>query len=100
MIFGVHVVAKSLRSKSFEHVAAGKAHLSGDEKVTEVIYKMVSLLKLGGLRTRGMIVDYRWKLSSSPANMERARQACVSVASGAQLCRLAERIESLVLRAE
>ena len=73
---------------------------SGDEKATEVIYKMESLLKLGGLRTRGMIVDYRGKLSSSPANMERARQARISVASGAQLRRLAERIESMVLRAE
>jgi len=73
------------------------AGITGDEKATEVIYKMESLLKLGGLRTRGMIVDYRGKLSSSPANMERAKQARISVASGPQLRRLAERIEAMVV---
>ena len=70
--------------------------VSGDEKATEVIYKMESLLKLGGLRTRGLIVDYRGKLSASKANMERARQARISVISGVQLRRLSEHIEAMV----
>jgi hypothetical protein len=74
----------------------GGTGISGDEKATEVIYKMESLLKLGGIRTRGLIVDYRGKLSASKANMERARQARISVISGVQLRRLSEHIEAMV----
>lgn len=58
---------------------------SGDDKATEAIYKMESLLKLGGLRTRGMVVDYRGQLSQSKANQKRAAEAHIEIVSGAQL---------------
>ena len=40
------------------------AGASGDDKATEAIYKLEALLKLGGLRTRAMLVDYRGPASS------------------------------------
>lgn len=55
------------------------------DKGTDAIYKVESLLKLGGLRTKAMIVDYRGKLSSSPANLKRAKDANIVIASGPQL---------------
>ena len=59
---------------------------SGDDnKATEAIYKMESLLKLGGLRTKGMVVDYRGELSKSDANQKRAAEAGIAIVSGAQL---------------
>lgn len=57
----------------------------GDDKATEAIYKMESLLKLGGLRTRGMVVDYRGQLSQSEANQKRAAEAHIAIVSGNQL---------------
>ena len=57
----------------------------GDDKATEAIYKMESLLKFGGLRTKGMVVDYRGQLSESPANLKRAEQAGIAIVSGKQL---------------
>lgn len=56
-----------------------------DDKATEAIYKMESLLKLGGLRTKGMIVDFRGAFSNSPANLKRADEARILVASGNDL---------------
>jgi hypothetical protein len=57
----------------------------GDDKATEAIYKMEALLKLGGLRTRGMIVDYRGALSAHKPNLDRARSAGIEVIAGTQL---------------
>lgn len=62
-----------------------QAGSTGDDKATEAIYKMESLLKLGGLRTKGMILDYRGRLSMIPSNMERARQAHIEIVSGRHL---------------
>ena len=56
-----------------------------DDKATEALYKMESLLKLGGLRTKGMVVDYRGAFSSSAANLQRAAEANILVASGKDL---------------
>jgi hypothetical protein len=56
-----------------------------DSKATEAIYKMESLLKLGGLRTRGMVVDYRGELAKSEANQKRAKEAGIAIVSGTQL---------------
>ena len=56
-----------------------------DSKATEALYKMESLLKLGGLRTRGMVVDYRGELAKSEANQKRAAEAGIAIVSGAQL---------------
>lgn len=56
-----------------------------DNKATEALYKMESLLKLGGLRTRGMVVDYRGQLSQSEADRQRAAEAGIAIVSGAQL---------------
>ena len=56
-----------------------------DSKATEAIYKMESLLKLGGLRTRGMVVDYRGELAKSEANQRRAAEAGIAIVSGSQL---------------
>jgi hypothetical protein len=63
---------------------------SGDDKATEAIYKMEALLKLGGLRTRGMIVDYRGALSGHAPNLARAKSSGIEVVSGAQLRKLKE----------
>jgi len=57
----------------------------GDNKATEALYKMESLLKLGGLRTRGMVVDYRGQLSGSAADRQRAQEAGIAIVSGNQL---------------
>lgn len=56
-----------------------------DNKATEALYKMESLLKLGGLRTRGMVVDYRGQLSQSEADRQRAAEAGIEIVSGSQL---------------
>jgi hypothetical protein len=58
---------------------------TGDDRATEAIYKMESLLKLGGLRTRGMIVDYRGTIGSSPALRKRAELARIELLSGRDL---------------
>lgn len=69
---------------------------SGD-KATEALYKMESLLKLGGLRTKGMVVDYRGSLSQSEANQKRAKEAHIAIVSGAQLKNLKGAITHLWL---
>lgn len=56
-----------------------------DSRATETLYKMESLLKLGGLRTRGMVVDYRGQLANSEADRQRAKEAGIAIVSGAQL---------------
>lgn len=56
-----------------------------DDKATEAIYRMESLLKLGGLRTRGMIVDYRGAFATSQANRKRAQLARIEVLSAGEL---------------
>lgn len=58
---------------------------TGDDKATEALYKLESLLKLGGLRTRGMIVDYRGALSRKPENLQRASDAGIEIVSGTAL---------------
>ncbi|WP_420177190.1 Card1-like endonuclease domain-containing protein [Kerstersia gyiorum] len=54
-----------------------------DSKATEAIYKLESLLKLGGLRTRAMLIDYRGGLNN--ADKKRAEQSHIQVVSGSQL---------------
>ena len=39
----------------------------------------------GGLRTRGMVGDYRGQLSSSESDRQRAAEAGIAIVSGAQL---------------
>ncbi len=56
-----------------------------DTKATEALYKMESLLKLGGLRTRGMVVDYRGQLANSDADRQRAKESHIEIVAGAQL---------------
>lgn len=68
-----------------------------DSKATEALYKMESLLKLGGLRTRGMVVDYRGQLSSSESDRQRAAEAGIAIVSGNQLKDLKAAISRLWL---
>jgi hypothetical protein len=70
-----------------------------DNKATEAIYKLESLLKLGGLRTRGMVVDYRGELAKSEANQKRAAEAGIAIVSGSQLKDLKGAINRLWLAA-
>ena len=67
---------------------------SGDDKGTEAIYKLETLLKMGGLRTRGMLIDYRGRLSIAngrgdnkrvEANFDRAQAAHIRIVSGGAL---------------
>ncbi|MCG3168246.1 MAG: hypothetical protein POELPBGB_04050 [Bacteroidia bacterium] len=52
-------------------------------KGADALYKLDSLRRLGGLRTREMLIDYRGKLSR--ADRERAAQAKIRVVSDARL---------------
>lgn len=52
---------------------------SGDDKATEALYKLEALRKIGGLRTRAMILDYRGALSAHKANQDRARNAGIDI---------------------
>lgn len=58
---------------------------TGEDKAKEAVYRMESLLKLGGLRTRGMIVDYRGAFAASDANRQRAKAARIEILSGSEL---------------
>lgn len=59
--------------------------VSGDDKATEAIYKLEALSKIGGLRTKAMIVDYRGALASVRANRDRAKAAGIVIAAADQL---------------
>lgn len=56
-----------------------------DGRATEAVYRMESLLKLGGLRTRGMILDYRGAFAASDADRKRAQMARIEILSGGEL---------------
>ena len=58
---------------------------SGDDKATEALYKLESLRKIGGLRTRVMALDYRGALAAHAANRDRARGASIEIVAGRQL---------------
>lgn len=69
----------------------------GDDRGTDAIYKMESLRKYGGLRTKGMIVDYRGQMSRFPANLQRAKDARIEILAGRQLKTLKDHIQRLWL---
>lgn len=78
---------------------------SGDDKGTEAIYKLETLLKMGGLRTRGMIIDYRGRLSvvknendkkRVEANFARAKAAKIRIVSGAAIKNLKTEISEWI----
>ncbi len=78
---------------------------SGDDKGTEAIYKLETLLKMGGLRTRGMLIDYRGRLSivngkgdkkRVEAKFERAKAAHIRIVSGAALKMLKNEISQWI----
>jgi hypothetical protein len=52
---------------------------SGADKATEALYKLEALRKIGGLRTRAMVLDYRGALSAHGANRDRARSAGIEI---------------------
>ncbi|MDD5028991.1 MAG: DUF1887 family CARF protein [Rhodoferax sp.] len=68
-----------------------------DTRATEALYKMESLLKLGGLRTRGMVVDYRGQLANNEADRQRAAEAGIAIVAGNQLKDLKASISRLWL---
>lgn len=57
--------------------------VTGDEKSTEALYKLESLLKLGGLRTKAMLVEYRGLLTA--ADKTRAATSHIQLMTGTQL---------------
>jgi hypothetical protein len=78
---------------------------SGDDKGTEAIYKLETLLKMGGLRTRGMLIDYRGKLSIAynkddkervKANFARAKAANIQIVSGSAIKTLKSEISNWI----
>ena len=78
---------------------------TGDDKGTEAIYKLETLLKMGGLRTRGMLIDYRGRLSIAhgrddrkrvEANSARAKAANIRIVSGAAIKTLKREIEEWI----
>jgi hypothetical protein len=87
-----------IECKAANLAAAGH---SGDDKGTEAIYKLETLLKMGGLRTHGMLIDYRGRLGGSGrsrsvqqrANLDRARAAGIQVVSAGAIKTLRGEIE-------
>ncbi len=74
---------------------------SGDDKGTEAIYKLETLLKMGGLRTRGMLIDYRGRLSTGgkehvKANFARAKAGNIRIVSGAAIKTLKDEIKQWI----
>lgn len=67
---------------------------TGDNKATDALYKLEALLKLGGLRTRAMLVDYRGKLT--PADKARAAASNIRIVSGAQLKNIKGELKSWI----
>ena len=70
---------------------------TGDDKGTEAIYKLETLLKMGGLRTRGMLIDYRGRLSIGDkehvkANFARAKAGNIRIVSGGAIKTLKDEI--------
>ncbi len=63
---------------------------TGQDKGADAIYKLETLLKLGGLRTRGMLIDYRARLTN--VERDRAKQSGIYVASGTSLQTLSNEI--------
>lgn len=63
---------------------------AGETRGTAAVYKLETLLKMGGIATRGMLIDYRGSLA--PADLARARQSGIEVVSGADIRRLPEKI--------
>lgn len=70
-----------------------------DDKAKEAVYRMESLLKLGGLRTHGMIVDYRGAFTASDANRFLAQRARIETLSGSELKDAKAQIEHRWLKA-
>ncbi len=80
---------------------------SGDDKGTEAIYKLETQLKMGGLRTGGMLIDYRGRLSIAngkhdknrvDANFARAKAANIRIVSGAAIKTLKNEISQWIAR--
>lgn len=70
-----------------------------DDKAKEAVYRMESLLKLGGLRTHGMIVDYRGAFTASDASRFLAQRARIETLSGSELKDAKAQIEGRWLKA-
>jgi hypothetical protein len=66
--------------KSANLAASGKTN---DDRGTEALYKLDTLRKMGGLRTRAMLIDFRGGLSES--DQRRAAQLGIRVVLGRQL---------------
>ena len=70
-----------------------------DDKAKEAVYRMESLLKLGGLQTHGMIVDYRGAFTASDASRFLAQRARIETLSGSELKDAKAQIERRWLKA-
>lgn len=71
---------------------------SGDGKATEAIYKLEALLKLGGLRTRAMLVDYRGKLTD--ADKARATASRIRVVAAGKIRQIKGELREWVTAAQ
>ncbi len=69
---------------------------SGEQRSTEAIYKLQSLLRLGGLRTRAMLLDYRGGLGRADRN--RALESGIHVVGGEEIQRLRQQVEHWLSR--
>ena len=91
-----------IESKAANLAIAGN---SGDDKGTEALYKLETLHRMGGLRTRGMLIDYRGRLSITngkgdkkrvEANYARAKAANIRIVSGAAIKTLKSEISQWI----
>lgn len=72
----------------------GRVSKGNDTKATDAIYKLETLLKMGGLRTRGALIDYRGGLSD--ADKARAAQSHIRIFSGNELPHLGGHLKAWV----
>lgn len=72
----------------------GRATGNRDSKATDALYKLETLLKIGGLRTRAALIDYRGGLSK--ADKARAAQSKIKIFSKDQLKHLGGHIKEWV----
>lgn len=69
-----------IECKSANLAADGK---TGDSSGTDAIYKLDALRRIGGTRTKAMLIDFRGSLNES--DRRRARQMNLAILSGTQL---------------
>ena len=87
--FLYHNTLHIIECKSANLAISGK---TADSRATESLYKLDALRRIGGLRTKAMLIDYRGSLDEH--DRRRASQLGISIASGRELRDLKGKIKA------